>query len=72
MHEKWVTIRKVNHEPEAHLIKGLLESGNIPVVIKRDTFQQAIGAPSLQSSRGIHILVPEKHAQSAETLLQKP
>jgi hypothetical protein len=69
MTEKRVVIRKVNNEPEAHIIKGLLESENIPVVIKRDTFQKAIGAPLL-SSKGTHILVPEKHVQSAETLLQ--
>lgn len=68
MDEKWVVIKEVGNEPEALIIKSLLESEGIPVFIKQEAYEKAMGMPGLLS--GIKILVLEKHLKEAANILQ--
>jgi len=64
---KWVVIKEVGEEPEALIIKSLLESEGIPVFIKQEAYGKAIGVQGLFS--GIKILVLEQYAKEASDIL---
>ncbi len=70
MDETWVVVKYPKSEAEAQIIKGLLESEDIPVRIK----QEAIGKVYGLSTNGlgqIRILVPADKKAQADLLLPK-
>ncbi len=65
----WVVIKIVNGLPEAHIIKGLLESNNIPVRLEYEAIGQIYGL-TVDGLGQVKILVPEEFFEEAESLLE--
>ncbi len=65
----WVVIKIVNGLPEAHIIKGLLESNEIPVRLEYEAIGQIYGL-TVDGLGQVKILVPEEFFEEAESLLE--
>ena len=65
----WVVIKIVNGLPEAHIIKGLLESNDIPVRLEYEAIGQIYGL-TVDGLGQVKILVPEDFFGEAESLLE--
>ena len=65
----WVVIKIVNGLPEAHIIKGLLESNDIPVRLEYEAIGQIYGL-TVDGLGQVKILVPEDFFEEAESLLE--
>ena len=65
---KWVTIRKNLNPGEAVVIKGRLESEEIPVVVQQEAFGSFIGL-TVGSLGSAKVLVPEPLAERALAIL---
>ena len=65
----WVVIKIVNGLPEAHIIKGLLESNDIPVRLEYEAIGQIYGL-TVDGLVQVKILVPEELFEEAESLLE--
>ena len=65
----WVVIKIVNGLPEAHIIKGLLESNDIPVRLEYEAIGQIYGL-TVDGLGQVKILVPEEFFEEAESLLE--
>ena len=66
---KWVVIKIVNGLPEAHIIKGLLESNDIPVRLEYEAIGQIYGL-TVDGLGQVKILIPEEFYDEAKSLLE--
>jgi hypothetical protein len=66
--DKLITIYKAANQIEAELIKGLLESEDIPALLKYESLGQVYGL-TIDGLGQVEVQVPLKYAQKAETLV---
>ncbi len=66
--EKWVVIRLAWNDAEARIIKGVLESADIPVLTEQEAIGKFYGITTDGLGR-IKLLVPESCRKRAEALL---
>lgn len=69
MSDNLVVVRVESEETKARIEVGLLQSHGIEACILEDDLGDQI--PSLESTQGVKILVPEHQAELARKLLQK-
>lgn len=61
-----VRVAVAMHQPEAEMLAGLLEEFDIPVMIRRTTFD----VPDMLAAGPRELLVPEDRAAEARALLE--
>jgi hypothetical protein len=66
--DKLVTIYKAANQIEAELIKGLLESEDIPTLLKYESLGQVYGL-TVDGLGQVEVQVPTKYARDAEDLI---
>ena len=66
--ERWVVLRYVKNETEAHIIKGLLETESIPAIIRQEAIGKAYGLTT-DGLGQIRVMVPGHKKREAEELL---
>jgi hypothetical protein len=62
--KKFITVYTANGEPEAHIIKGKLETEGIPVILKYESAGPVIGI-TMDGLGQIQVQVPEDMADIA-------
>lgn len=66
--DRLTTIYRAANQIEAELIKGLLESNDIPALLKYESVGQVYGL-TIDGLGQVDVQVPQKYAQDAENLL---
>lgn len=65
----FVTVYKTNREPEAHIIKGKLETEGIPVILKYESAGRVFGI-TIDGLGEIQIQVPENMLDAAGEIIK--
>ncbi len=66
--DQLITIYKAANQIEAELIKGLLESQDIPALLKYESLGQVYGL-TVDGLGQVEVQVPAKYAQDAEDMV---
>lgn len=67
---KWITVYEANGEMEAAIVKGLLDSNDIPCIMDENASPYVIMGIPLHVT--VTIKVMEKDAQIAKELIEQP
>ena len=67
--KKFITVYKAYGEPEAHIIKGKLESEGIPVILKYESAGPVIGI-IVDGLGQVQVQVPEDMVEVAREILE--
>ena len=66
---KWVVVANGVNPAEAEIIRGRLESNNIPAMVQRE--ESSIFAITVGEMGGANVLVPASHANQALEILSE-
>ncbi len=68
--DSWKIVKIVNGLPEAYIVKGLLESNDIPVKLEYEAIGQIYGL-TVDGLGQVRILVPEEFYEEAVDLVRE-
>jgi hypothetical protein len=70
-HPGWVIVRRTWGKLEAEIVKGRLESAEIPVLLDYESAGPIIGI-IIDGLGEVRVLVPAEHAENAQLALSRP